>query len=166
MGLLPPAGSDDWLGLTAEPLSVHAAMGWASRPDCGAVVVFCGNVRDHAPGRPGVTSLEYEAYEEEAVTRLGTIAAGARARWTDLGRLVLHHRTGRLSVGETSVVVVASAAHRAGAFEAARWCIDTVKATLPVWKRETWAGGEDWSECSHPVEQPGSALTVDSGGKA
>jgi len=157
VGLLPPAGSDDWLGLTAEPLPVHAAMAWASRADCGAVVVFCGNVRNHAPGRPGVTALEYEAYEEEVAPRLGAIAAAARGRWRTTGRIALLHRIGCLAVGDTSVVVVASSAHRVEAFEAARWCIDTLKATVPIWKRETWAGGVDWSECSRMVTEPAAA---------
>ena len=89
--------------------------------------------------------------------RLAAIAAEARTRWPSLGRLALLHRTGLLGVGEASVLVAASAPHRAEAFDAARFCIDTLKATAPIWKRETWDGGEDWSACAHPVSQvPGS----------
>ncbi len=142
---------DDWVGLGAEPLAVAAAMEWAVRPHCGAVVVFTGMVRDHAESRTNVTALTYEAYDSEVEPRLAAIAAEARRRWPAVGRLALLHRTGRLVVGEASVVVVASAPHRDDAFEAARWCIDTLKATVPIWKRETWDGGDDWSTCSHSV---------------
>lgn len=145
------ADGDDWVALTPEPLPVHAALDWVVRPQCGAVVLFSGTVRDHSEGRPGVTSLEYEAYEEEVEPRLGAIAAEARRRWPALGRLALLHRSGPMAVGETSVVVVASAPHREEAFAAARWAIDTLKATVPIWKRETWGGGEDWSASDHPV---------------
>ncbi|MFN2609074.1 MAG: molybdenum cofactor biosynthesis protein MoaE [Acidimicrobiales bacterium] len=150
-----PAGppSRDWLGLGTDPLPVTDALAWASRPDCGAVVLFSGTVRDNAPGRPGVTALEYEAYDAEVVPRLAAIAAEARRRWPTTGRLALLHRSGRLAVGETSVVVVASSPHRHEAFAAARFCIDTLKATVPIWKRETWEGGEDWSACAFPLAE-------------
>jgi molybdopterin synthase catalytic subunit len=142
---------EDWVGLGSDPLPVATALEWAVRPDCGAVVSFSGMVRDHAEGRAGVTSLEYEAYEEEVERRLAAVAAEARRRWPVLGRVALLHRSGRMVVGETSVVVVVSAPHREEAFAAARWCIDTLKVSVPIWKRETWAGGEDWSTCAHPV---------------
>ncbi|HEX2041327.1 MAG TPA: molybdenum cofactor biosynthesis protein MoaE [Acidimicrobiales bacterium] len=145
--------ADDWVALGDEPLPVAAALEWAVRPDCGAVVVFTGTVRDHADGRANVTALEYEAYEEEAGPRMAAIVAEAHRRWPALGRLALLHRTGKLAVTEASVVVVVSAPHRPEAFAAARWCIDTLKATVPIWKRETWDGGEDWSSCAHPVAE-------------
>ena len=153
MGLHPPNGRDDWVGVTADPLPSSAVAAFVERPDCGGSVVFTGTVRDHSEGRPGVRSLEYEAYEEEVAPRLSAIAAEARARWPVLGRLVLLHRTGLLGVGEASVVVAASAPHRVEAFEAARFCIDTLKATAPIWKREAWEGGDDWSACAHPVSE-------------
>jgi molybdopterin synthase catalytic subunit len=115
------------------------------------VVLFSGDVRDSSPGRTGVSSLTYEAYEEEVGPRLAAIAADARRRWPDLGRIVLLHRTGTLAVGESSVVVVASAPHRAEAFDAARYCIDTLKHTVPIWKLESWDGGEHWSQGCSPV---------------
>jgi molybdopterin synthase catalytic subunit len=126
-------------------------MEWATAPQCGAVVVFCGTVRDHAPGRPGVTGLMYEAYRQQASPRLVSIADSALDRWADLGRLVLLHRTGDLVVGEVAVVVVAAAPHRSEAFAAARWSIDAVKATVPIWKREQWSGGDDWGTCTHDL---------------
>jgi molybdopterin synthase catalytic subunit len=142
--LCPPSG-DTWVALTDRPLEVGALAAWVVRPDCGAVVLFTGTVRDHAPGRPGVSRLEYEAYTGQVEPRLDAVAGEARRRWPALGRVALVHRTGVLSVGEASVVVAVSAPHRADAFAAARYCIDTLKATVPIWKRETWQGGEDWS---------------------
>lgn len=140
----PPVTGDDWLGLAASPLPAGAALDWAARPGCGAVVLFSGTVRDHAEGRPGVSQLEYEAYAEQVRPRLERIAGEARRRWPGIGRVVLLHRTGTLAVGECSVLVVVSAPHRGEAFDAARWAIDAVKSTVPIWKRETWAGGSDW----------------------
>lgn len=127
------------------------AVSWAVLPRCGALVSFVGTVRDHADGRPGVTRLEYEAYEEEAEGRLAAVARGARRRWPQLGRLVLLHRVGGLEPTDASVVVVAGAPHRDEAFAAARWCIDTVKATVPIWKRETWEGGVGWGTDAHDL---------------
>ena len=153
MGLDPPYERDDWVGVTADPLPAHAVAAFVERPDCGGSVVFTGTVRDHSEGRPRVRSLDYEAYEEEVTPRLQAIATEARSRWPAVGRLVLLHRTGRLEVGEASVVVATSAPHRDEAFAAARFCIDTLKASAPIWKRETWEGGEDWSTCAQPVAE-------------
>ncbi len=148
----------DWIALSHGSLPVERALAWAARPECGGVVSFCGTVRDRSEGRPGVTALEYEAYEEQAVPRLEQVAAVARSRWPIVGRLALLHRVGRLDVGDVSVVVVVSAPHRGEAFEAARFSIDTVKRTVPIWKRETWAAGSDWSACSHDVEDLRASL--------
>jgi len=147
----PPDGACDWTGIGPDPLPLAGAAAWAVGPAWGALVVFAGTVRDHAEGRPGVTELAYEAYQEAAAERLRAVAAAARSRWPALGRLALLHRTGRLALEEVAVLVVASAPHRGEAFEAARWCIDTVKATVPVWKRERWAGGEGWGTGAVPV---------------
>jgi len=150
--LVPPEG-ETWLGLTAAPLPVAEAVAWAVRPDCGGLVLFSGTARDHAEGRPGVERLEYEAYESQVVPRLGAVADEARALWPVLGRVALLHRTGALEVGESAVVVVVSAPHRAEAFEAARFCIDALKRSVPIWKRETWADGESWGlEAQHIVD--------------
>jgi molybdopterin synthase catalytic subunit len=145
----PPSGAD-WIELLATPLPTDRAVAWATTPAAGAVVSFLGVVRDHAEGRSGVVGLDYEAYEEEAVRVLGRIAAEARRRWPEVERLALLHRTGSLSLSEPSVAVVVSSPHRADAFEAARWCIDTLKESAPIWKREHWSDGSDWS----PAEQP------------
>ena len=138
-----PDDGHDWLELTADELRIGAAYDWAVRPDCGAVVLFSGTVRDHAEGRTGVTSLTYEAYEEHVVPRLERIAAELRRRWPEAGRVVLWHRVGELGLGESSVVVAVSAPHRAEAFEAARFGIDALKASAPIWKKESWGEGAD-----------------------
>lgn len=148
--LTPPTDSADWLGLTEAPLPVGSAADWAVLPSCGAVVLFNGTARDHAPGRDGVEQLEYEAYEEHVVPRLADIAASMRDQWPTLGRIALLHRIGLVPVGESSVVVVASSPHRPESFAAARFGIDTLKASVPIWKRERWKDGESWGlEAQH-----------------
>ena len=132
--LVPPDGND-WIAVSELPLPVDQAWSWTVVPFCGAVVTFCGTVRDHSAGRPEVTGLEYEAYVEQVVPRLDEVAGSARSRWPDIGRLVLLHRVGHLVVGDVSVVVVASTPHRHQAFDAARYCIDTLKHSVPIWKR-------------------------------
>ncbi|HEY3942058.1 MAG TPA: molybdenum cofactor biosynthesis protein MoaE [Acidimicrobiales bacterium] len=159
----PPPEERDWIAVTDQVLPVAEALLWTTLPGCGGVVTFCGTVRDHSEGRPGVTSLEYEAHPEHVVPRLADVASAARRQWPMLGRLALLHRVGRLEVGEISVVVVASTPHRAEAFEAARFCIDTLKHTAPIWKRETWLEGAGWSACSYEIEDvPGGDRTVPS----
>jgi len=140
----PPTSGDVWLWLSGEPLPVTAAAYWVVRPDCGAVVLFSGTARDHAPGRPGVEQLEYEAYEEQIEPRLQVIVDEIRARWPSVGRVVLIHRVGVVPVTESAVVVAVSAPHRDEAFLAARFGIDAIKASVPIWKHETWDGGESW----------------------
>ena len=152
-GALDPPAGETWLGLSSSPLPVAEAVAWATRPDCGGLVLFSGTARDHAEGRPGVERLEYEAYESQVVPRLREVADEARVRWPAVGRIALLHRTGALEVGEAAVVVVVSAPHRAEAFDAARFCIDTLKRSVPIWKRESWAGGESWGlEAQHIVD--------------
>jgi molybdopterin synthase catalytic subunit len=149
--LVAPDG-DNWIALSERPLPVDQAWAWAVVPRCGGVVTFCGTVRDHSEGRPQVTGLEYEAYVEQVGPRLEHVAATARSRWPEIGRLALWHRVGPLVVGEVSVVVAVSTPHREEAFDAARYGIDTLKRSVPIWKRETWAGGSDWSRCTHAIE--------------
>jgi molybdopterin synthase catalytic subunit len=151
--MVPPAGEADWLGLTEGPLPVAAAYEWAVLPSCGAVVLFSGTARDHAEGRPGVDRLEYEAYEDHVVPRLEEIVAEMRRRWPVLGRIAMLHRTGPVALGESSVIVVVSAPHRGEAFDAARFGIDTLKASVPIWKRESWDGGSDWALGAHDVAE-------------
>jgi molybdopterin synthase catalytic subunit len=147
----------DWIALGDEPLPIEAATTWATTPGSGAVVTFLGVVRDHAEGRTGVTGLTYEAYDEVARVRLAEIATEVRSRWPAVERLALLHRTGSLGLSEASVAVVVSTPHRPEAFEAARFAIDTLKETVPIWKREHWAGGDDWGTCAHDVRPVSAA---------
>jgi molybdopterin synthase catalytic subunit len=140
----PHGDGDDWLGLTDAALPIGEMYEWCVRPDCGAVVLFSGTVRDHADGRSDVERLEYEAYDEMVMPKLAEIAAETRARWSDVGRIVLVHRVGSLELGESSVVAAVSAPHRTEAFAAARFAIDALKLSVPVWKREVWRDGADW----------------------
>jgi molybdopterin synthase catalytic subunit len=141
------------VGLSDASLPVAEASAWAVRPDCGGLVTFSGTARDHAAGRPDVTSLTYEAYESQAVPRLRAVADEARERWPAIGRIALLHRTGTLAIGESAVVVAVSAPHRDEAFAGARFCIDTLKQTVPIWKREAWSGGESWGlDAQHIVD--------------
>lgn len=145
----PPEG-DDWLACADGPLDPAVASAWVVVPHCGAVVTFVGTARDHAGDRTGVHLLEYEAYDEHVVPVLGIVAHEVRRRHPDLGRVALWHRTGGLQVTDAAVVVAVSAPHRDAAFDAARWAIDEVKATAPIWKREHWADGhDDWGRCDH-----------------
>lgn len=152
--------------LVRERLDVGAAHDWAVSPSCGAVVAFSGTVRDHADGRDDVAALTYEAYEERVVPVLETIAAEMRRRWPDVGRVALLHRVGRLAVGESSVLVVVSAGHRPSAFEAARYGIDAVKASAPIWKREHWRGGDDWGTGAHEAVDPRTVSSAPAGPRA
>jgi len=145
---------DDWFGLHDGPIPVGDVYDWALRPDCGAVVLFSGTVRDHAEGRPGVDHLTYEAYDEQVGPRLAAIAAEVRRRWPEVGRIAMLHRTGRLEITESSVVVAVSAPHRPEAFIAARYAIDALKETAPIWKHEVWDGGEDWGTGASVVTEP------------
>jgi molybdopterin synthase catalytic subunit len=135
---------DNWTAISAEPLAADAATAWVVVPGCGGVVSFVGVVRDHAEGRSGVTGLDYEAYEGPAMDRLGEIAREVRVRWPGVGRVALLHRVGSLAVGDAAVVVAVSAPHRGEAFAATEWAIDTLKDTVPIWKREHWAYGSGW----------------------
>ena len=149
----PPSG--DWIEVVGVSLPVDVATEWATTPESGAVVVFLGVVRDHADGRAGVTGLTHEAYEEEAVAKLAAVADDARRQWPVIDRVALLHRTGDLALSDTAVAVVVSSPHRDDAFEAARYCIDTLKETVPIWKREHWEGGSDWGTGAHPVRAVG-----------
>jgi molybdopterin synthase catalytic subunit len=156
-GVQPPSTGDTWCGLGADPLPIGVVYDWCVRPDCGAVVLFSGTVRDHADDhagqrRDGVEHLTYEAYEEQVVPTFDTIVAEAREQWPSIGRVVLLHRVGRLGLGESSVVVAVSAPHRPEAFEAARFGIDALKRSAPIWKQESWEGGQGWGLGAHHIE--------------
>jgi molybdopterin synthase catalytic subunit len=128
--------------VSAEPLSVDEAMREVARPDCGAVAVFVGTVRNHHEGKR-VLRLSYSAFKEMAEKELARIAVEAKARW-EVGAVHLAHRTGELAIGEASVVVAVSAPHRAAAFDACRYAIEELKKTAPIWKEEFTDTGKQW----------------------
>ncbi len=151
-----PAGPT-WIGLVDDPIATDALVAWATTSRSGAVVSFLGVVRDHAEGRAGITGMTYEAYREPATARLAEIAAAAREQWPAIERVALVHRLGEIALSEASVAVVVSAPHRESAFEAARFCIDTLKETVPIWKKEHWSDGSAWALGAHEIRSVGGA---------
>lgn len=133
------------VALRPDPLDTAALLREVGRPDAGASVLFTGTARDHSPGKTGVTHLEYEAYAEHVERKLAEICAEATSKWPVLS-MVAEHRVGDVPVGEASVAVAVSSAHRGDAFEAARYVIDELKQRVPIWKREHWPGGAEWVE--------------------
>jgi molybdopterin synthase catalytic subunit len=130
--------------ISSAPLDVAAVIAEVTRPGCGAIAVFVGTTRDHNRGRR-VLYLEYEAYEALAVRSFERIAAESHERWPGT-LLAIHHRTGRVEIGEASVVIAAASAHRAEAFAASRYGIERLKQIAPIWKHEYFEGGELWIE--------------------
>jgi molybdopterin synthase catalytic subunit len=137
----PSRGDLTLVRVSAEPLSVDDALAFIADPSAGGSAVFIGTVRDTAADDAVVTSLRYESWDELAVERLREIADDLRRRWP-IRRVALLHRTGDLDVGEASVVVAVSSAHRAEAFEACREGIEQLKHDVPIWKKELLASGE------------------------
>lgn len=149
-----PAGQDTWLELVESAIPIGEIYEWAVRPECGAVVLFSGTVRDHAEGRTDVVSLDYEAHPDATVPVFGDIAAETRRRYPDARAIAIVHRIGRVHLGESSVVVAVSSAHRPVAFEAARFAIDALKQSAPIWKKENWLGGSDWGTGARIIVPP------------
>lgn len=160
--LAPEARS--WLAVGPEPLRVGEIHDWCVLSDCGAVVVFSGTVRDHAADetgemRTGVVHLTYEAFEERVIDSFAAIEQETRRRWPTTGRVAILHRVGRLGLGESSVVVGVSSPHRPEAFEAARYTIDALKKSAPIWKHEVWADGADWGTGASAPVDPATVAT-------
>jgi len=151
MWRMPSKTPSDWIAVTADPLDPDELAAWVIRPNCGAVVTFSGIVRDHSNSRVDVIALDYETVPELAERRLHEVVDEARRRWPTLERIALHHRIGRVELSVSTVVVAVSAPHRDVAFDAARYCIDALKASVPMWKREVWEGGSAWSDEAVPL---------------
>ena len=130
--------------LTRDPIPASKILAAVASERAGAVVTFDGRVRNHSRGRD-VLHLHYEAYPEMALREMEKIAEEARRRW-NLEGIALAHRLGRLEIGESSVFIAVSSPHRNEAFEACRFVIDTLKRTVPIWKKEYFEGGEVWVE--------------------
>jgi molybdopterin synthase catalytic subunit len=130
----------DHFAITFAPLALEAVYGLADDSRNGAIVVMSGMVRDNTDGR-SVSYLEYQAYEPMALEVFKQIAAQIRQQWSDVTRVVIHHRTGKLMVGEISVLVAVGCPHRGEAFAACQYAIDTLKHNAPIWKKEFWEDG-------------------------
>jgi MoaE-MoaD fusion protein len=141
VAVIPPV-SGGAFRLAGEPLSLEAAVAEVADERAGAVATFVGTTRVHSRGRT-VLYLEYEAYPDMAEAEMRRIAEGLKHRY-ELCEIAIHHRTGRVGIGEPSVVIAVSAPHRQEALAACRDAIDTLKETVPVWKKEVYEGGEEW----------------------
>jgi len=150
VGLLPPvSGGSEGCGagvvrIVREPISTQAELDRLKLPQDGAAVIFEGVVRNHTKGRRTLY-LDYEAYEAMALKQMEALAGQARSRFA-VREVSLVHRLGRLEIGETSVLIVVASAHRGPAFEACRWIIDTLKKTIPIWKKEYFEDGSVWAD--------------------
>ena len=174
VGLLPPvsgggpartaraldeSGSDAsvTVALTRDRIDAAQIVAAAKSGEDGAVVVFDGIVRNHTRGRRTL-HLDYEAYEEMALRQMRELGLKARERFA-IRQVTMLHRLGRLEIGETSVLIVVASGHRSAAFEACRWLIDTLKQTVPIWKKETFADGAVWA----PGEPFPKEIAIESG---
>ncbi len=138
--------------VTAEPLDAQRLVEHVRKDESGAVAVFLGVVRNNNLGRR-VLYLDYDAYPEMAAKMMRQIAEEAMERWP-LSDVAMQHRTGRLKIGEASLLIAVSSPHRKEAFEACHHLVDRFKEVVPIWKKETWEGGEVWIEGEQPVQQP------------
>ena len=141
VALIPPVSGGSFL-VTKQPLSLEAAVAEVADERAGGIATFTGTVRRQSRGRE-VTHLEYEAYPEMAEEVMAKLAADLQERH-DLCAIAIHHRVGRVEIGEPSVVIAVSAPHRQAALAACKEAIDTLKETVPLWKKEVYEGGEEW----------------------
>jgi len=141
VALIPPVSGGSFR-LSADPLSLDAVVDEVRSERAGAIATFVGTTRSESRGR-SVEHLDYEAYEGMAEQVMGQIASGLKERY-DLCEIAIHHRTGRVEIGEPSVVIAVSAPHRQDALAACKDAIDTLKEQVPLWKKEVYEGGEEW----------------------
>ena len=141
VALIPPVSGGAYL-LSDEPLSLDRVVSEVRSDDAGAIATFTGTTRVHSRGRT-VTHLDYEAYEGMAEKTMAEIADALQARY-ELTGVAIHHRIGRVGIGETSVVIAVSAPHRQDALAACKDAIDELKERVPLWKKEVYEGGEEW----------------------
>jgi len=141
VALIPPVSGGAFI-LTDEPLSLDSVVHEVASEEAGAIATFSGTARRHSRGRV-VTYLDYEGYEGMAEEMMAKLAAGLKERY-EIQEIAIHHRVGRVELGEPSVVIAVSAAHRADALAACKDAIDILKVDVPLWKKEVYEGGEEW----------------------
>jgi molybdopterin synthase catalytic subunit len=160
---IPPYPGDR-LQLTFAPLSLEDAYAQADDGANGAIVLMSGMVRNQTAGQ-AVTYLEYQAYEPMALRVFQQIAAEVRQQWPDVTHVVIAHRTGKLEIGEISVLIAVGSPHRGAAFAACQYTIDTLKHRAPIWKKEWWAdGSSSWvniGDCERNDVSPEPPFTLD-----
>ncbi len=147
VAFMPPVSGgacDDFYQITREPIQTHDLARQLKTAQDGAVVIFEGIVRDHSRDQKTLY-LEYEAYEPMAIRKLEEIGQEAKQKFA-IDRIAMVHRLGRLEIGETSVAIIVTSAHRGAAFEACRYAIDRLKQTVPIWKKEFFEDGAVWAE--------------------
>jgi molybdopterin synthase catalytic subunit len=139
--------------VTNDPLDLNELVRHVTDPEAGAIVTFIGTTRNHNEGRR-VLALDYEAYPEMAERELARIGADAAKKW-QIGRMAIVHRLGPVQIGEASVVIAVSSAHREAAFAASRFAIEEIKKTVPIWKKEVFEGGEVWigTQTGEPLQR-------------
>ena len=133
--------------ISVDPLQIQSCIDWVMSPECGGINVFIGSVRNVTKGKK-VVRLEFEAYESMAINEMNKIAKDVLKKW-NVQKILIHHRTGILHTGEVPVIIAVAAAHRDAAFAACRYTIDTLKQTVPIWKKEVFEDGEIWV-AAHP----------------
>jgi molybdopterin converting factor subunit 1 len=151
VAIFPPvSGGVDSFRVTSDPITLDEVVGMVVGPHTGAVATFTGVVRNVSAGKK-VAYLEYQAYEEMAVSKMRQVADEARARWPNIVDVAIVQRIGHLEVGEVAVVIAVSSGHRdEGCFEACRYAIDRLKQVVPIWKKEVGPTGEEWVEGDYP----------------
>jgi molybdopterin converting factor subunit 1 len=159
VAFIPPVSGGEYarFRVQSEPLDPRETERLVANPGAGAIVTFCGVVRDNARGR-AVTHLEYEAYAPAAEQMLAQIGEEIRERW-ELDQVAIVHRVGSLPVGETSVIISVASAHRDAAFEACRYAIERIKEIVPIWKKEYYADGAVWVGSEHDYQVETGRLT-------
>jgi molybdopterin synthase catalytic subunit len=133
--------------ISVDPLQIQSCIDWVMSPQCGGINVFIGTVRNVTKGKK-VLRLEFEAYEAMAISEMNKIAKDVLKKWP-VQKILIHHRTGILQTGDVPVIIAVAAAHRDAAFDACRYTIDTLKQTVPIWKKEVFEDGEIWV-AAHP----------------
>lgn len=150
LAFIPPVSGGDHYKVHPDPLDAQAITASVEHDGAGAVVTFVGTVRDNARGRK-VTWLDYEAYPEAAEKMLARIGNEMREKWPVLG-VAIEHRTGKLGIGEASVVIAVSSAHRDAAFQACAYAIERIKEIVPIWKKEFYEDGDTWIGSEHDYQ--------------